>query len=167
MAVAYVIMGVSGSGKSTVGVALAAELDCSFFDGDDFHPLENVAKMSRGIPLDDADRATWLARQTTLLAEYLQRRESVVLASSVLKKRYRDQLRTGNESLIFVHLKGSYDLIWRRMQARPDHYMKPEMLRSQFAALEEQGPEEGDIITLSIDQPASIIVAKIIAGTNI
>ena len=160
-------MGVSGSGKSTVGVALAAELDCSFFDGDDFHPPENVAKMSRGFPLDDADRATWLARQAALLADQLQRRESVVLASSALKKRYRDQLRTGNESPIFVYLQGSYDLIWRRMQARQDHYMKPEMLRSQFAALEEQGPEEGDIITLSIDQPASIIVAKIIAGTNI
>ena len=167
MAPVVVIMGVSGSGKSTVGMALAAELGCPFFDGDDFHPPENVSKMSRGASLDDADRATWLARQAALLSDHLQRREIAVLACSALKKRYRDRLRAGNEGLLFVYLQGSYDLIWQRMQARPGHYMKPEMLRSQFAALEEPGQDEADIVTLSIDQPASAIVAEIIAGTNI
>ena len=167
MAAVYVIMGVSGSGKSTVGMALAVELGCPFFDGDDFHPPENVTKMSLGVPLDDADRETWLAQQATLLADHLRQGKIAVLACSALKKRYRDQLRAGNEGLIFVYLQGSYDLIWQRMQARPGHYMKPEMLRSQFAALEEPGSDEADIMTFSIDQPASAIVAKIIAGTNI
>jgi gluconokinase len=164
MTAVYVIMGVSGSGKSTIGRALAAELGCPFFDGDDFHPPENVAKMSLGVPLDDADRATWLAQLATLLAEKIEQGNWAVLACSVLKRCYRDQLRARNEGLLFVYLQGSYDLIWQRMLARPGHYMKPEMLRSQFATLEEPGRDETDIMTLSIDQPALTIVAEIIAS---
>ena len=120
MTIFYVIMGVSGCGKSTIGQALADQLDCPFYDGDDFHPPENVAKMSSGIPLNDADRAPWLARLAELITAHWQRGETAVLACSALKKRYRDQLRV-NSQVQFVHLAGSFDLIWQRMLSRPGH----------------------------------------------
>ena len=131
-----VVMGVSGCGKTTVGKALAERLGCPFFDGDDFHPAENIVKMANGQPLDDADRAPWLARLHDLAAEHLARGETAVIAASALKRRYRDQLREGNRGLRFVHLQGSFELIWSRMEQRTEHFMKADMLRSQFVALE-------------------------------
>lgn len=132
-----IVMGVSGCGKSTIGRSLADELGWPFYDGDDFHPPENVDKMSRGIPLNDDDRAGWLAALAELIRDQLQQGQSGVLACSALKQKYRDQLSVDTEQVKFIYLKGDYALIQARMAARPDHYMKPGMLDSQFAALEE------------------------------
>ena len=114
----FVILGVSGSGKTTVGLALAERLNVPFYDGDDFHPPENVVKMCNGIPLDDQDRAPWLARVHDLIADHLARGETAVIACSALKKKYRDRLRAGNDGVYIVYLKGSLNLIWERMEAR-------------------------------------------------
>lgn len=155
----FVVMGVAGSGKTTIGLALAAHLDCPFYDGDDFHPPENVAKMAGGIPLNDVDRAPWLARLAALIDEHLHRGETAVLASSALKKRYREQLRV-NDQVQFIFLDGDFDLIWQRMQARQDHYMRAEMLQSQFEALEP--PDEDEAIKISIDRSVDDILAQIL-----
>lgn len=160
MSCVFVMMGVSGCGKTTVGQALAERLNCPFYDGDDFHPPQNVAKMSRGVPLNDEDRAPWLARLAALIKTHLEAGETAVLACSALKKRYRDQLRVSDQ-VRFIYLAGSFDLIWQRMKSRPDHYMKANMLHSQFDALEPPGAdEEADII--AIDQDVDAIVAQIL-----
>ncbi|MFN2105247.1 MAG: gluconokinase [Candidatus Promineifilaceae bacterium] len=155
----YVVMGVSGCGKTTVGEALAAHLNCPFYDGDDFHSPENVAKMASGVPLNDADRAPWLASLADLIRDHLARGETAVLASSALRKSYRDQLRV-DDRVRFIFLDGDFDLIWGRMQARQDHYMKAEMLRSQFDALER--PDENVAIRIDIDQDVSDILQQVI-----
>jgi carbohydrate kinase (thermoresistant glucokinase family) len=155
----FVIMGVSGSGKTTVGEALAVQLNCPLYDADDFHPPQNVAKMAGGIPLNDADRAPWLESLAALIAGYLERGETAVLACSALKESYRDQLRV-NEQVHFIFLDGDFDLIWKRMQARQGHYMKPEMLQSQFETLER--PLGDEAIHISIGQGADEIVAQIL-----
>lgn len=160
MTTAYVIMGVSGCGKSTVGQALADALNCPFYDGDDFHPPENVAKMAGGTPLNDDDRAPWLAVLHDLLLAHAEKGETAVLACSALKKKYRDQLRHGNDGLHFVYLEGSQALIWERMQARQAHYMKADMLQSQFDALEPPAPENTCIV--SIDNDVESIVAAVV-----
>jgi gluconokinase len=159
MSYVFVIMGVSGSGKTTVGRSLAMRLNCPFYDGDDFHPPQNVAKMSSGMPLNDADRAPWLARLAALIETHLEEGETAVLACSALKKRYRDQLRVSDQ-VRFIYLAGSFDLIWQRMESRPDHYMKADMLHSQFDALEPPGANEADIIP--IDQDVDAMVAQIL-----
>jgi gluconokinase len=153
-ATGLIVMGVSGCGKTSVGKALAAKLGWEFFDADSYHPPENVAKMASGIPLDDEDRAPWLAALNGLLARTLQSGGHPVLACSALKQSYRDQLVNGNAGLRVVYLKGEYDLIFSRMTARGEHYMKPGMLKSQFDALE----EPADSITVEIDQPILKIV---------
>ena len=154
----FLIMGVSGSGKSSVGRALAAQLSWDFYDADDFHPPENVAKMAGGIPLNDGDRAIWLTALHDLISSCLTARRPGVLACSALKERYRQILLAGNPGEQIIYLKGSYDLIWARMQARTGHYMKPSLLKSQFEALEE--PKYA--LTVDIAMPADEIVAKII-----
>jgi len=156
----YVVMGVSGCGKSTVGQALAQWLDCPFYDGDDFHPAENVAKMSQGIPLNDEDRAPWLNRLADLIEDHLGKGETAVLACSALKEKYRQRLKRGQERVIFVYLKGSFDLIWQRMQQREGHYMKAEMLQSQFDALEE--PDLDTAVVVDIDQDVPTMISEII-----
>lgn len=130
-----VIAGVSGSGKSTVGRLVADRLGAEFLDADDFHPPANVAKMRSGVPLDDDDRAGWLAR----LGEELAARESVVLACSALKRKYRDQLRAAAPGVKFVLLKADPAEIRHRMElraARDGHFMPPGLLDSQIATLE-------------------------------
>jgi len=156
----FIVMGVSGSGKTTVAKALAKQLGCVFYDGDDFHPPENVAKMAGGQPLDDADRTPWLARLASLIQRHAQRQETAVLACSALKKRYRDELRV-TDQVRFVYLEGDFDLIWQRMVARAGHYMKPDMLRSQFYALEPPGADEA--ISIPISQSVDEIVTSILA----
>jgi gluconokinase len=156
---ALVVMGVSGSGKTTIGRALAAHLDCPFYDGDDYHPAQNVAKMAAGEPLTDDDRAPWLASLAQLLADHLAKGQSAVLASSALKKQYRDRLRV-SERVRFIFLDGEYDLIRRRMRARQGHYMAPEMLQSQFAALEK--PAEDEALRVTVDRPVEAVVAEIL-----
>jgi gluconokinase len=152
-----VFMGVSGSGKSTLGTAVAAELGWPFYDGDDFHPAANVAKMAAGIPLTDADRQPWLARLHDLIVHHLAEGEPAVVACSALKKSYRDQLRAGNESLVFVYLRGDRERIARRLAKRQGHYMPADLLDSQFADLEAPGPDEAIIV--DIDAAISQVVA--------
>ncbi len=151
MANVIILMGVSGCGKTSVGRALSAKTGWPFYDGDDFHPPENIAKMSKGIPLNDDDRAPWLARLYDLIAEQLAQGQSAILACSALKRKYRDQLREGNKGVVFVHLKGDFDLIWSRMAGRQTHYMKASMLQSQFDALEAPDTNEALVVDISAD----------------
>ena len=130
------IMGVAGAGKSTVGELLAAELRCKFLDGDTLHPPENIQKMTIGIPLTDADRAPWLAAIHNHMVDSLQRNESLVVACSALKQRYRNTLSEA-VPLVWVYLKGSEEMIRKRLLERQHHFMKTNMLASQFADLEE------------------------------
>jgi gluconokinase len=132
-----IVMGVAGSGKTTVGESLAQRLGWNFYDADAFHPAENIAKMASGTPLDDADRTPWLAALRALISTSIKENRPGILACSALKESYRQQLLAGNEGVRLVYLKGSFDLIWSRISQRKDHYMKPQMLRSQFEALEE------------------------------
>ncbi len=155
-----VIMGVSGSGKTSIGVALSSRLGWDFYDGDDFHPPENVAKMARGEPLNDQDRAGWLAALHDLIAANIANGVPIIVASSALKQKYRDQLKADINGMIFIYLRGSYDLIFARMQARPGHYMKAKMLQSQFDTLE--APKNA--LTIDIDQNVDTIVDHIIEG---
>ena len=131
-----VLMGVSGSGKTSIGAALAERLGWTFLDGDDFHPRENVAKMKSGNPLSDEDRWPWLDRLNTELHERETRGESAVLACSALKQAYRDRLsrRLANWRLVFLH--GSFELLRRRAEERKHRYMPASLLQSQFDTLE-------------------------------
>ena len=156
----FIVMGVSGSGKSSVGKALAESLGWDFYDADDFHPPANVAKMATGIPLDDSDRTPWLAALHKLISSSLTADKPGVLACSALKERYRRQLMDGNDDVQLVYLKGSYELIWSRMSARQDHYMKPQMLQSQFEVLE----EPTDALTVDVSMSVEDIVQKIISA---
>jgi gluconokinase len=142
-----IVMGVAGSGKTTIGKGLAERLGCRFYDGDDFHPPANVAKMAAGIPLTNKDRAAWLGALAALIQRDVRRGECGVLACSALKERYRKVLRVDASKVKFVYLKGSYDLILSRMQNRTNHYMKPTMLQSQFEALEE--PSDALIVDIA------------------
>jgi gluconokinase len=149
-------MGVSGVGKTTIGQALALELHWQFADADDFHPAANVAKMRAGIPLDDADRAPWLATLHDAIVGWLATGQSVVLACSALKESYRRQLLASPDvRLVFLH--ASFDVIAERMAERQGHYMNPQLLRSQFDTL------EAPINAISIDtnEPVDAIVASI------
>ncbi|OJY70730.1 MAG: gluconokinase [Rhizobium sp. 60-20] len=156
-----VVMGVSGCGKSSVGSALAACLGGIYVDGDDLHPAANVAKMSNGIPLTDADRWPWLDKIGHCLA---LADETVLIGCSALKRAYRDRIRdVVGAKVSFVHLAGARETILRRLQARRDHFMPPALLDSQFAALEPPGADE-QAITVDIDQPLDMLVAAIVAN---
>lgn len=134
--VIIVLMGVAGSGKSTVGKELAARLAWDFFDGDDFHPAVNVEKMKAGNALNDADRRPWLESLQRLIRERLAKEKPAVLACSALKRAYRTSLLI-DDRVRLVYLKADYDLINDRLRARTVHYMNPSLLDSQFEALEE------------------------------
>ena len=154
----FIVMGVSGSGKTSVGKLLAGKSGWDFYDADDFHPSANIAKMAAGIPLDDTDRVPWLASLHDLISSSLKTDRPGVLACSALKERYRQQLMNGNESVQLIYLKGSYDLIWSRISARKDHFMKPHMLHSQFDALEEPTNALTVDISLSINEIIRVIL---------
>jgi carbohydrate kinase (thermoresistant glucokinase family) len=156
-----VVMGVSGCGKSTIGPRLAAALGGDYAEGDAFHPPANVAKMTSGQPLDDADRRPWLQAMAAAIRVWSLKDRPTVLSCSALKRAYRDILRTGSGELRFVHLAGDKALIAARLAARTDHFMPATLLDSQFAALEPPGPDEA--ITVSIDQPADAIIAEAVA----
>ena len=149
-----IVMGVSGSGKTTIGKLLSERLAIPFYDADNFHPPANVAKMAAGIPLTDEDRADWLAALAAVIRTGVERGESGIIACSALKETYRSVLRVVPEQVKFVFLKGGYEVILSRMLARKDHYMKPGMLQSQFATLEE--PE--GVLTVDIALPPNAIV---------
>ena len=157
----FIVMGVSGCGKTSVGEALAKQLGWDFYDADDFHPRENVAKMANGIPLNDSDRAPWLASLHDVISSSLKADRPGVLACSALKERYRQQLMEGNEDVKLVYLKGSYDLIWSRMEIRKGHYMKPHMLQSQFEALEEPSNALTMDVSISVDEIVQEIISTL------
>lgn len=164
MAQAIIVMGVAGAGKSAVGRRLAEALDWPFYEGDDYHSPANRSKMAAGAPLDDADRAPWLDALHGLLAAELGRGVSLVLACSALKASYRRRLCEGLESQVrFVHLTGDFELIKSRLAARPDHYMKADMLASQFATLE--APAEA--LTLDIRRSPEELVAAILSDLGL
>ena len=160
-AVAVIVMGVSGSGKSTVGSLLAARLRWRFEDGDGFHPLTNIDKMHRGIPLTDEDRWPWLGAIAAWIDQTRRAGGHGIVACSALKRRYRDVLVGDGSDVRLVYLKGGETLIARRIAARHGHFMPASLLHSQFSALEEPGPEE-DPITVSIEPPPHEIVARIL-----
>jgi gluconokinase len=149
-------MGVSGSGKSTVGQLLAARLNCPFLDADEFHPPENVAKMAAGTPLEDSDRWPWLEKLNGKLIE----NRSAVLACSALKETYRSVLARNMPECRFVHLRGDIELIRVRMAKRSHRYMPASLLESQFAALE----PPGSAINVDIGQTPERCVEDILAG---
>jgi len=154
-----VLMGVSGSGKTTVGTRLAEALGWTFADGDDFHPSANVEKMRRGEPLTDADRWPWLRALRDYIGERLATDAPAVVACSALKAAYREVLLDDNPGAELVYLRGDYALIRERMEARPDHFFDAEMLDSQFEALEEPAPDEA--LVVDIDAPPDEIVDTI------
>ena len=131
-----IVMGTTGSGKTTVGSLLAKPMGWEFVDADDFHPPSNVEKMKHGIPLTDADREPWLKALHDKIVEWTAEKRSVVLACSALKQSYRDELRASSD-VKFVYLKGSYQLFSERVLARRGHFAKQDLLASQFATLEE------------------------------
>ena len=152
-----ILMSVSGVGKTTVGAWLAQALGWPFYDGDQFHPPANVAKMRQGMPLTDEDRWPWLQALRTHIETWVQQGMSAVLACSALKQAYREYLMIDEAEVKLVYLKGDYDLIYERLAQRRGHFMPPGLLASQFAALEE--PEQGVIV--DIVHPPETIVALI------
>jgi gluconokinase len=155
-----IVMGVEGSGKTTVGVLLAQKLGWEFADADAFHSPENIRKISNGIPLTDADRAPWLAGLHQAIQEWVAQGKNAVLAGSALKRSYRAELVSGTppETVRFVYLKGSHDLILARLRSRHGHFARESILVSQFADLEE--PENA--ITVEVDRTPEAIVSEII-----
>lgn len=165
---AIVVMGVSASGKSVVGIELARRLGIRFVDADDLHPPANVAKMSQGVPLTDADRQPWLDLVGERLAQaddtgavpdrhgQRQERAGVVVACSALKRAYRDRLRAHAPGVVFVHLTGSPELLSSRALARTGHFMPPELLASQLATLEPLGEDERGIVVDVGDDIAAV-----------
>jgi gluconokinase len=155
--VVLILMGVVGSGKTTVGKLLAQTLDWQFADADDFHPAQNIQKISHGIALTDADRAPWLLSLRQAIEKWNSQGKNAVLACSALKQSYRDELLITGQTK-FVYLKGSYELIAQRLRQRHGHFASETILASQFAALE----EPDDAITVEIDHTEEEIVANII-----
>jgi gluconokinase len=156
-----VLMGVAGSGKSSVGEALASQIGAIYFDGDDLHPQANIDKMSRGEPLNDDDRWPWL----TLVGEALEKAEgTLIIGCSALKRVYRDHIREkANGTVIFVHLAGSREVISARMGARTGHFMPTTLLDSQFATLQPPADDE-QAVTVDIDQSLDGVVQSIITA---
>jgi carbohydrate kinase (thermoresistant glucokinase family) len=156
-----VVMGVSSSGKSTIGTLLANQLHWEFEDGDWFHPARNIDKMQAGIPLTDEDRAPWLIAIADFIDQARLSGKRVVLACSALKRRYRTVIIGNRPDVRLVYLKGDMELIGRRFAARHEHFMPPSLLESQFDALEEPGPNEHPIV-VSIEPRPREIVANIV-----
>jgi gluconokinase len=152
-------MGVAGSGKSSIGQLLASELRCEFLDGDSLHPLANIHKMTVGIPLTDADRVPWLAAIHARIVESFERGRNLVVACSALRQRYRETLANG-VSITWVYLKGSEEVIRARLLERQHHFMKAEMLASQFADLE----EPTDAIVIDVEMPPSVAAREVLGA---
>jgi gluconokinase len=155
-----VLMGVSGSGKTTIGQILARELGLSFYEGDLLHPPRNVAKMTRGEPLDDQDRAEWLLSVRHLIDDVLAKHERSVITCSALKEDYRRMLGIDRPGIVLVYLKGDFDLLIRRMHERKGHFMKETMLASQLGTLEE--PRHA--LTVAIGGRPDDVVREILEG---
>jgi carbohydrate kinase (thermoresistant glucokinase family) len=158
--IVIIVMGVSGSGKTTVAKQLAAALGCRFVEGDDLHPPANVEKMRSGIPLTDTDRWPWLRAIAERIDAWRERGESAVLTCSALKRSYRDIIIGDRPDVALVYLKGSHHLIHRRMENRQGHFMPATLLDSQLAILEEPGTDEHPI-TIDVAHTPAEIVAEI------
>ncbi len=152
-----ILMGVSGSGKTTVGQQLAIDLGWLYFDGDDFHSLKNIKKMSDGSALNDDDRSVWLTKISQHMNTLINSGQNAIFSCSALKQGYRRQLQFNSELIQFVYLQGSESLIKKRLMDRAGHFMKAELLASQFEALE----EPDDAMIVGIDQPAKNISTEI------
>lgn len=155
-----IVMGVSGSGKTTVGEAVARRIHAKFIDGDDLHPRTNIQKMGSGHPLNDEDRMPWLERLSDAAYSLHHKNETGIIVCSALKRRYRDRLREGNPEMVFLYLKGRFDVIMERLKARSGHFMPTDLLKSQFEALEEPGSEEPDVICVDIDADIDEVVQR-------
>ena len=157
----YIVMGVSGCGKSTIGKLLASKLNIPFFDGDDFHPEANVQKMASGLPLNDEDRKGWLQKLNKISIENIA--SGAVIACSALKETYRNTLKQNLEKqMVFVYLKGTFEEIHARLKKRQDHYMPIELLKSQFETLE----APADAIHVSINHSPDEIISEILDKTQ-
>ena len=157
----YIVMGVSGCGKSTIGKLLAATLKIPFFDGDDFHPEANVQKMASGLPLNDEDRKGWLQKLNEIAIEH--KASGAVIACSALKETYRNTLKENLEQqMVFVYLKGTFEEINARLKERQGHYMPIELLKSQFETLEAPADE----IQVSINHSPDEIISEILDETQ-
>ncbi|WP_155951219.1 gluconokinase [Rhizobium mesoamericanum] len=155
-----VLMGVAGCGKSSVGAALATRCSAVYRDGDDLHPAENITKMSKGIPLADADRWPWLTRVAIALRADIG---PTIIGCSALKRAYRQHIeRIAGSPVTFIHLAGTAEVIEKRIKERQGHFMPPALLASQFAALQPPGPDE-NAISVDIDQPLDAVVEAIVA----
>jgi gluconokinase len=159
---AIVLMGVSSSGKSTIGLRLAQLLGWPFRDADSFHPPANIAKMSRGIPLEDSDRWPWLDAIAAWIDAQLQQGQSGLVSCSALKRSYRRRLVRDRTDVRLVYLQGSFELVSERMLRRRDHFMPVSLLHNQFEVLEEPAADENALV-VSIAQPAERVVETIIA----
>ena len=148
-----IVMGVSGCGKSTVGAAVAQKLNWEFQDADDYHPPQNIAKMSKGIPLQDADRQDWLLALAALVREHEEHKKPLILACSALKQAYRDVLITSSEVKL-VYLQGSLETIAQRLAGREGHFMNPTLLESQFAILEP--PTDALVLNVALSLEAQV-----------
>ena len=161
----YLVMGVSGCGKTTIGKLLAAHLEVPFFDADNFHPPSNIKKMRSGQPLNDDDRKPWLKNLSELISDW-NNDGGAVLACSALKKQYRKLLQNSGDKrfnqITFIYLKGTKELIYDRLMNRNDHYMPPELLDSQFRDLE----EPDDSITVDINQDPESIFGEILKNLS-
>ncbi|MEM9769161.1 MAG: gluconokinase [Cyanobacteria bacterium P01_D01_bin.71] len=155
-----IVMGISGVGKSTVGHMLASALEWCFIEGDDWHPIANIQKMSRGIPLTDRDRGSWLQHLREQIQQLLLQRQSAVITCSALKQSYRAVLQpNSDEAVRFVYLKGSAATVRSRLSQRQGHFMKGEMLDSQLATLEE--PRDAIVIDIELFNSPAQIIAQI------
>ena len=152
-----ILMGVAGSGKTTIGTLLSEAIGWTFFDGDDFHPEENIERMRRGVALTDNDREIWLDRLHNLVRELNHRGESAILAFSALRKAYRERVAEGIDGLQFVYLNGDPALLKQRVKDRKGHYFGAELLGSQFETLEE--PE--GIAMVDVAGKPEVVVAKV------
>ncbi len=158
-----IFMGVSGSGKTTVGALFAKKTGATFYEGDEFHPPENIGKMRRGLPLTDADRAKWLQTLRDIITRSLDEGRFAVMACSALKAAYRDLLKGGDSRVQFVYLTGPRAVIEERLKTRKNHFMPPALLDSQMATLE----PPADALTFSCEKSPEEIVAAVIQALGI
>ncbi|KXF83437.1 gluconokinase [Enterovibrio coralii] len=158
-----IVMGVCASGKSTIGENIAKQMNRKFIDGDDLHPRANIQKMSSGQPLNDDDRMPWLERIRDAAFSLESKNEHGVIVCSALKKKYRDQIREGNENVTFLFLDGSKELILERMRARSGHFMKENMVNSQFETLE-RPVDEPNTLMISIDGTLEEVIQRSVSA---
>ncbi|BET95589.1 gluconokinase [Xenorhabdus taiwanensis] len=162
----FVLMGVSGSGKSAVANGVARELGTAFLDGDFLHPRANITKMAQGHALNDDDRRPWLKALNDAIFAMQRTNPISLLVCSALKKSYRDMLRDGNQNLSFLYMKGDFDLIESRLKARKGHFFKPQMLISQFETLEEPTSDEKDVHPIDIKNDLDEVIKNAIKAID-